>query len=120
MHDFGGDDTIRINATTQRQDMPPAGVCLSNAFSERLRGHGPLSDHDVALLTGACQDVRTVRPNHHLIREGDKPDAVFVMLEGWAWLSVRIVVSANFAAAHATPNGTTMLSASWPIRARPR
>ena len=57
---------------------------MSNAFAERLRGHGPLCDDDVALLAKACQNIREVAAGHHLIREGDRPDPVFVMLEGWA------------------------------------
>ncbi|UUL83257.1 Crp/Fnr family transcriptional regulator [Sphingomonas qomolangmaensis] len=57
---------------------------MSNAFTDRLRGHGPLSDDDVRLLTAACHSIRGHRAGHHLIREGDRPDPVFVMLEGWA------------------------------------
>ncbi|WP_373488544.1 Crp/Fnr family transcriptional regulator [Blastomonas sp.] len=58
---------------------------MSNAFVERLRGYAPLSDADVALLTKSCRTVRDVPAGHHLIREGDPPDPVFVMLEGWAF-----------------------------------
>lgn len=57
---------------------------MSNAFAERLRGHGPLCNDDAALLAKACQNIREVPAGHHLIREGDRPDPVFVMLEGWA------------------------------------
>lgn len=57
---------------------------MTNAFAERLRGHGPLSADDVALLTAACGTTRSLRAGYHLIREGDRPDPVFVMLEGWA------------------------------------
>lgn len=57
---------------------------MSNAFAKRLRGYGRLSDDDDALLTMACQNIREVPAGHHLIREGDKPDPVFVILEGWA------------------------------------
>lgn len=58
---------------------------MSNAFAERLCGHGPLNDDDIALLTAACHNVRELSAGHHLIREGDRPDPVFVMLEGWAF-----------------------------------
>lgn len=57
---------------------------MSNAFAERLRGHGPLTDADIGLLTESCRNVRELRSGYHLIREGDQPDPVFVMLEGWA------------------------------------
>ncbi|UUL83798.1 Crp/Fnr family transcriptional regulator [Sphingomonas qomolangmaensis] len=57
---------------------------MTNAFSDRLRGYGRLNDEDERLLAAACQNVRTLRAGHHLIREGDRPDPVFVILEGWA------------------------------------
>lgn len=43
-----------------------------------------MAEDDVVLLTKACENLRVVDAGHHLIREGDKPDPVFVMLEGWA------------------------------------
>jgi CRP-like cAMP-binding protein len=58
---------------------------MSNAFAERLRRHGPLSEAEAASLTMACRNIRDVRVGEHLIREGDKPDPVFVILEGWAF-----------------------------------
>lgn len=57
---------------------------MTNSFIERLRGHGPLSTDEVALLANACANVRELPAGHHLIREGDEPDPVFVMVEGWA------------------------------------
>lgn len=57
---------------------------MSNAFTERLSGYAPLSDADVTLLADSCCNVRDVPAGHHLIREGDNPDPVFVILEGWA------------------------------------
>ncbi|GGB72354.1 Crp/Fnr family transcriptional regulator [Blastomonas aquatica] len=57
---------------------------MSNAFTDRLSGYAPLSDADVALLADACRNVRDVPAGHHMIREGDSPDPVFVMLDGWA------------------------------------
>lgn len=57
---------------------------MANAFSKRLSGYAPLSDADVDLLSDACRNVRNVPAGHHLIMEGDNPDPVFVMLEGWA------------------------------------
>lgn len=57
---------------------------MANAFTERLSGYAPLSDADVSLLADSCRNVRDVPTGHHLIYEGDSPDPVFVMLEGWA------------------------------------
>jgi CRP-like cAMP-binding protein len=57
---------------------------MSNAFVERLRGYGVLSEEDADTLTAACHNIRNLPAGHHLIREGDRPDPVFVILEGWA------------------------------------
>jgi CRP-like cAMP-binding protein len=57
---------------------------MSNRFVEKLRGFAALSDEDVALLVGATAKTRTIAPRQDLIREGDRPGPVFVMLEGWA------------------------------------
>ena len=38
----------------------------------------------MALLEAACGIPREVRPRFDLIREGDAPGPLFVMLEGWA------------------------------------
>jgi CRP-like cAMP-binding protein len=57
---------------------------MSNAFIDKLSGHAPLAVEDVRLLTAACQNQRTFPPRRDLIREGDRPGPVFVILEGWA------------------------------------
>jgi CRP-like cAMP-binding protein len=57
---------------------------ISNAFVDKLSGHAQLSSADVRLLTSACQNQRTFPARTDLIREGDKPGPVFVILEGWA------------------------------------
>ena len=57
---------------------------MANAFTNRLSGYTPLNDTDVSLLDEACRNVRDVPAGHHLILEGDTPDPVFVMLDGWA------------------------------------
>lgn len=56
---------------------------MTNAFIEKLRGYTPLTTEDVALLEGACLAPRNLPPRFDLIREGDRPGPVFVMLEGW-------------------------------------
>jgi len=57
---------------------------ISNAFIDKLCEHAPLSSRDVEHLTAACQNQRTFPARTDLIREGDKPGPVFVILEGWA------------------------------------
>jgi len=57
---------------------------ISNAFIDKLCGHAPMSPGDVNLLTAACRNQRAFPARMDLIREGDKPGPVFVILEGWA------------------------------------
>lgn len=57
---------------------------MPNAFVQKLSGYVSLTAEDTLLLTEACTVQRDVPPGYDLIREGDKPVSVFVMLEGWA------------------------------------
>src|SRR3984893_11603712 len=57
---------------------------VSNPFIDKLSGHAPLSAEDVQLLEAACGKPQNVPARHDLIREGDKPGPIFVILAGWA------------------------------------
>lgn len=57
---------------------------MPNAFVQKLSGYAPLTAEDAALLESACEGARAVSARYDLIREGDKPGPVFVVLEGWA------------------------------------
>jgi CRP-like cAMP-binding protein len=57
---------------------------VPNAFIEKLNGHGTLSKEDVVLLDGACGRPQKVPAHTDLIREGDRPGPLFVILDGWA------------------------------------
>ena len=57
---------------------------MTNAFVEKLRGFGFLTPEDVAVLEAACGVSRDFPARHDLIREGDKPGPLIVILEGWA------------------------------------
>jgi len=57
---------------------------MSNQFIEKLKGFASLDDEDVVLLKQATAKTRIVAARQDLIREGDRPGPVFVMLEGWA------------------------------------
>jgi CRP-like cAMP-binding protein len=57
---------------------------MENAFVTKLKGFAPLDAAECALLEGVCETTRVVPPRHDLIREGDKPGPVYVVLEGWA------------------------------------
>jgi CRP-like cAMP-binding protein len=57
---------------------------MSNRFTDKLGGFVPLSIEEVAALIAATAAPRSFAAKHDLIREGDRPGPVFVMLEGWA------------------------------------
>lgn len=57
---------------------------MENRFVEKLAGFGQLSAKDVAALQEATSRQRRIKAKHDLIREGDRPGPVFVMLDGWA------------------------------------
>jgi CRP-like cAMP-binding protein len=58
---------------------------MANAFVEKLNGFARLGEEDVAALGAATANPRAYAPRQDLIREGDQPGPVFVMLEGWAF-----------------------------------
>jgi CRP-like cAMP-binding protein len=58
---------------------------LPNALTRRLEEYTALTDVDRDQLARLCaQSSRTVQARHDLIREGDVPRSVFVILDGWA------------------------------------
>jgi CRP-like cAMP-binding protein len=57
---------------------------MSNRFVEKLCGFGQLNSADIDVLTKATARPRQVKAKYDLIREGDRPGPVFVMLDGWA------------------------------------
>ena len=57
---------------------------MTNRFVQKLAQYAALSPEDARLLDSACRDTRRVKARVDLIREGDPPGPVFVMLEGWA------------------------------------
>ena len=57
---------------------------MANQFIDKLCRFATLDKADVAELTRATGKGRWVAARHDLIREGDRPGPVFVILEGWA------------------------------------
>lgn len=57
---------------------------MSNRFIDKLSGFASLSSAEVAALATATGAPRTHAAKYDLIREGDRPGPVFVMLDGWA------------------------------------
>lgn len=57
---------------------------MPNRFIQKLKSYGVLEKSDVLALEAATSDVRLIGPKSDLIREGDRPGPVFVVLDGWA------------------------------------
>ena len=57
---------------------------MSNRFVEKLNGFSPLTQDEIDALSAATTNCRRHNPKYDLIREGDRPGPVFVVLEGWA------------------------------------
>ena len=57
---------------------------MVNALIRKLSAHAALPLDDVASLERACGRQRNVPARHDLVREGDEPGPIFVILEGWA------------------------------------
>ncbi|UUL83801.1 Crp/Fnr family transcriptional regulator [Sphingomonas qomolangmaensis] len=57
---------------------------MINPFTQKLSGLAELTDDDVAALEKAVSRQRQYVARHDLIREGDEPGPMFVILEGWA------------------------------------
>ncbi len=57
---------------------------MANRFVEKLRNLADLSAADIAALEAATAHPRAFAAKQDMIREGDRPGPVFVMLEGWA------------------------------------
>lgn len=57
---------------------------MGNRFVEKLRGYASLGDDDIAALLAATAAARNIDARKDLIREGDRPGPVFVILAGWA------------------------------------
>ena len=57
---------------------------MPNRFVEKLECFAALSSDDIVLLTRMTATARKIGARQHLIREGDRPGPVFVMIDGWA------------------------------------
>lgn len=56
----------------------------ANRFVRKLCSLEPLATADIDRLRALTAPARSVKPRYDLIREGDQPGPVFVMVEGWA------------------------------------
>jgi CRP-like cAMP-binding protein len=58
---------------------------MANPFISKLEHGAELTDEDRAALDKAVGDVRQIGANKDLIKEGDKPEHVHLILEGFAF-----------------------------------
>lgn len=58
---------------------------MPNALIRKLDGFVELSAEEKSALQTMCADVREVGAGADLIRQGDRPDHVNILLEGWAF-----------------------------------
>ncbi|QNM82796.1 Crp/Fnr family transcriptional regulator [Sphingomonas sabuli] len=59
-------------------------LSVRNRFIEKLRNFATLSDPAEAALEAATRNASKLPARRDLIREGDRPGPVFVVLDGWA------------------------------------
>lgn len=57
---------------------------IDNPLIARLETFAPLSEDDRQALRDACGNTRQVPPNRDIISEGESPDHVHLVLDGWA------------------------------------
>lgn len=57
---------------------------VANRFTDKLSGFASLSAAEIAALEKATSRPRELPGKSDLIREGDRPGSMFVILEGWA------------------------------------
>lgn len=57
---------------------------MANRFVEKLRGLAEVTPRDAAALETITSRTRRYAARQDLIREGDEPGPMFVVLEGWA------------------------------------
>jgi CRP-like cAMP-binding protein len=60
------------------------GGAQAPAVALKLQAFTRLSAEDVAALQGLSRNVRTIEARHDLVREGEAPQHVHLMLKGWA------------------------------------
>lgn len=60
------------------------GVVHFNPVTAKLATVADLGDSDVQKLVALCEDVRVVPSKHDILSEGERPDHVHVIIEGWA------------------------------------
>lgn len=58
---------------------------MHDVFTRKLRAFAPLADDEVRTLDALVEQVVDRKAGHDLIHEGERPDHVHLLLEGWAF-----------------------------------
>ncbi|WP_199533542.1 Crp/Fnr family transcriptional regulator [Devosia psychrophila] len=74
--------TITLNNVNVNCAM--TGCFMTNRFVDKLNGFSKLRSEEVAALFAATAQAKEIPIKTDLIREGDQPGPVLVMLKGWA------------------------------------
>jgi CRP-like cAMP-binding protein len=84
-----------------RISSPPAGA--PNPFIRKLEAFTALSDEDRVMLERISAETYVVGPDADLVREGDKPDGVYLIMEGMACRHKRLEDGARQIMAYLVP-----------------
>ena len=60
-------------------------MALPNTLIRKLEGFADLNRRDCEAIASLCDDVRQVEAGEDLIREGERPGHVFLLMEGWGF-----------------------------------
>jgi CRP-like cAMP-binding protein len=69
---------------SQAASLRPECAGELNRLVVKLRAVLDLSANDIAALDAVCRDAREFGPRRNIIREGDRPDHVHLIVDGWA------------------------------------
>src|SRR4051812_40012349 len=83
-------ESLSKQRAAERQPNAPASMAwnrhVPNALTRRLEAYTPLTEADRQELARLCaQSTHTIQAKRDLIREGDAPSSVFVIIEGWGY-----------------------------------
>ena len=57
---------------------------MTSALVRKLQTYADLSSNERAALESLCSDYRTVAARRDIIREGDRPEHIHLIVDGWA------------------------------------
>ena len=57
---------------------------MNNPLTAKLRNFAPLSDEDAIELNRLCSNSQSFRAKQDLIKEENRPEVVFLLVQGWA------------------------------------